>query len=224
MPLKYYPLAGIQQNKYTRGGEFTLPNGSSYSGRYYVTYDGKAFTGINPVLGANQLLIPVNQPVPKESSALVPGTPLPDGQIGSVVAPYARARTQAGFGENSTRLTELRPYYPLPSDSDYARGYFTRYFAKNVSGPGFIFEISKTDWTMIQNGDILAENILGYESIDMLWQLTGPLNNTRVSQYQIKGGVFDTNKRVTETKNKVFNGLIDYIGGDYTKFAKITPQ
>lgn len=223
MALKYYPLAGIQQNKYTRGGEFTLPNGAPYSGRYYVTYDGKAFTGINPVLGSNQVLIPVVQATPKEGSAAIPGTPLPDGQVESVVAPYARARIQSGFGENSTRLTELRPYYPTPSDSDYARGYFTRYFAKIVSGPGYIFEISRTDWTMIQNGDILAENILGYESIDMLWQLTGPLKDTRVSQYQIKGGVFDTNKRVTESKNKVFNGLLDYIGGDYTKFARITP-
>jgi hypothetical protein len=56
----------------------------------------------------------------------------------------------------------------------------------------------------------------------MLWQLTGPLNDTRISQYQIQGGVFDTNKRVTEAKQKGFNGIIDFIGGDYTKFAKIT--
>jgi hypothetical protein len=44
-----------------------------------------------------------------------------------------------------------------------------------------------------------------------------------VSQYQIKGGVYDTNKRVTEQKALTFRGLIEFIGGEYTKFAKITP-
>jgi hypothetical protein len=57
----------------------------------------------------------------------------------------------------------------------------------------------------------------------MLWQLTGPLNDTRISQYQIKGGVFNTNKRVTEAKQKSFRGIIEFIGGDYIKFARITP-
>lgn len=224
MPLKYYPSAGIQENKYTRGGQFVLPDGTPYTGRYYLIFDGRAFTGINPVLGANVPLRPVEQLRETEGSVLTPGTPLINGQVENIVAPYARARVQSGYGENSTRLTELTPYYPVVTDSDYARGYFTRYFAKTVSGVGSIFEISKADWTKIQNGDIEAENILGYESIDMLWQLVGPLRDTRVSQYQIKGGVFDTNKRVTETKNKVFNGLLQYIGEDYTKFARITLQ
>jgi hypothetical protein len=63
-----------------------------------------------------------------------------------------------------------------------------------------------------------------YESTSILWQLTGPLKDTRISQYQIKGGVYDTNKRVTEQKALTFRGLIEFIGGEYTKFAKITPD
>ena len=56
----------------------------------------------------------------------------------------------------------------------------------------------------------------------MLWQLTGPLHDTRVSQYQVQGGVYDTNKRVTEAKQVGFRGIIEFIGGDYVKFAQIT--
>jgi hypothetical protein len=56
----------------------------------------------------------------------------------------------------------------------------------------------------------------------MFWQLTGPKNDKRVSQYQIIGGVYDTNKRVTEGKAKGFIGIVEFIGGDYTKFAKLT--
>jgi len=66
--------------------------------------------------------------------------------------------------------------------------------------------------------------MLGYEYTTLLWQLTGPLHNTRVSQYQVKGGVYDTNKRVTEARAIGFVGLIAFIGGDYTKFARITPD
>ena len=56
----------------------------------------------------------------------------------------------------------------------------------------------------------------------MLWQLTGPMYDTRKSQYQIVGGVYTTNKRVTEAKQVGFRGITEFIGGDYTKFAKIT--
>jgi hypothetical protein len=222
MPLRYYPLAAIQENRYTRGNQFVLPDKTPYTGRYYTLYNGKSYTGINPVLGTNILLTPIEEPKTTNSSLLTPGRSLLSGQRLDLVEPYASSRLKNGE-DNSLVLTELLPYYPSPGESDYARGYFTRYFAKTVSGPGYVFEISKLDWTKIQNGDIAAENILGYESIDMLWQLTGPLNDTRISQYQIKGGVATTNKRVTESKNKVFNGLLDFIGGDYTKFAKITP-
>lgn len=214
MPLKYYPLTRIISNLYTRGGEYVTPNGKPYSGRYYKTYDDKAYTGINPVLGDNQLLtnaVDFTKAVQLES--------LSSNTVGGYTKARASNTAQTSI---DTQLTSLNSYFPVPLDSDYTRGYFTRYFAKNVSGPGFVIEISQLDWTKIQNGNV-SNTVLGYETMDMLWQLTGPLNDTRISQYQIQGGVYDTNKRVTETKQKVFRGIVEFIGGDYTKFAKITP-
>ena len=82
----------------------------------------------------------------------------------------------------------------------------------------YIMEISYTDWATIKS----KEDYEDYQTIELFWQLTGPLNDKRISQYQIKGGVYDTNKRITEGKAKGFNGLVDYIGGDYTKYARIT--
>ena len=216
--IKYYPLNRVITGLYTRGNEFITPDGKLYTGKYYKTYDDKSYSGTNPALGTNLLLTPLSQI--RESSRGGSPTAL-------AVEAYSQIQDQGNIGNRQvdrSQLTELIPYFPAPTEQDYARGYFNRYFAKTVSGPGSIFEISKLDFTKIQNGDIAVENILGYESIDMLWQLTGPLKDTRVSQYQIKGGVFDTNKRVTESKNKVFNGLLQYIGEDYTKFARITPQ
>lgn len=218
MSLQYYPLTRILPNQYTRGGEYLLPDGKLYTGRYYITYTGEAFTGVNPVLGTNIPLIPA---VITSKSKSINGRVAAASLQANIqdINEYDIATQQTN---RSDKLTELTPYYPIPIESDYQRGYFTRYFAKTVSGPGYVFEISREDFANIEDGNF-EDNVLGYESIDMLWQLTGPRNDTRVSQYQIKGGVFDTNKRVTESKNKVFRGLVEFIGGDYTKFARITP-
>ena len=217
--LRYYPLARIVTNRYTRGEEFATTNGKPYTGRYYTTYTGESFTGSNPVLGASQPLIPLSKVYAQRGfisrrSDLSNYTP-------NLAADYSIATGQEIL-EDSGVLRELKPYYPTPSEGDYQRGYFTRYFAKNVSGPGYIFEIAKSAWGMIQDGQI-PDNVLGYETANILWQLTGPLNNTRVSQYEIRGGVYDTNKRVTEAEESTFRGLVAFIGGDYTKFARITP-
>jgi hypothetical protein len=209
--IKYYPSTRIKTNLYTRGGELFLPDRKSYSGRYYLTYDGKAFTGPDPVSGTNILLTRVREEevLPKASLVNTGGTPSQDFTQGATIA-------------TSTELGRLVPYYPVPLESDYARGYFTRYFAKQLTGPGYILEISQADWSNLENG-LTEQTFLAYEITSMLWQLTGPLNNVRVSQYQIKGGVYDTNKRVTEAKEATFRGIISYIGGEYTKFARITP-
>lgn len=209
--IKYYPLNRIKMNLYTGGGQFKLPNGKEYVGRYYLTYNNKAFAGANPYIGTNQ---PLERIPPRPA-------PLADGPAPS--SDYTRASSQGivkRAGPAETELQELKPYYPTPLESDYQKGYFTRYFAKYVSGPGYIIEISQNDFSNIDNG-LTQTNMLAYEVESMLWQLTGPLKDTRISQYQIKGGVETTNRRVTEAKEKTFKGIIAYIGGDYTKFARI---
>ena len=214
MPIKYYPLTRVSPNKYTRGNEFTLPDGTPYTGKYYVTYDNKAYTGVNPILGTNILLNDILKKQTKRTS---------EGNFTLSTANYINALSPEYRVDPDAQLVSLEPYYPLPLNTDYARGYFTRYFAKNVSGPGYVIEISQLDWTKIQNGNV-SDTVLGYETMSMLWQLTGPLHDTRKSQYQIVGGVYETNKRVTENKQKGFRGIVEFIGGDYTKFAIITPD
>ena len=215
MAVKYYPLSRILPNLYTRGGEFFAPNGKPYTGRYYVTYEGKAYSGINPVVGTNNLLTPYPPAQNNGARRAVQST------AANVTQDLSLQNTQDLQGQSDLELNELVPYFPTPIESDYSRGYFIRYFAKNVTGPGYVVEISQNDWSKIQDGDV-SPTILAYETTDLLWQIAGPLHDSRVPQYQIVGGVYDTNKRVTEAKAKGFIGLISFIGGDYTKFAKIT--
>ena len=61
-----------------------------------------------------------------------------------------------------------------------------------------------------------------YQAIDVFWQITGPLRDDRKDkQYKI-AGIIDTNKRLIESKDKAFRGLIEFIGEKYDKFARPT--
>jgi len=216
MPIRYYPSSRIKPNLYTRGDEYILPTGEVYRGKYYLTYSGEAYTGINPVTGTNILLARAGSSNPSAEARIL-------ASRGSAIVNIGSADKYVAVDTSNQLLTELVPYNPFPISDDYSRGYFTRYFAKTVTGPGYVLEISPEDYSKIQNGQV-ADNVLGYQTTSMIWQLTGPLNDTRISQYQIKGGVSTTNKRVTEARAVGFVGLLNYIGGDYTKFAKITPD
>ena len=216
--IKYYPQTRIKTDLYTRGNAYKLPNGTPYTGRYYLLYDGIAYTGVNPVVGTNQQLTPINS----RSSTITNSTASPSTQYAVTTFKNSFSNKNNNTTLSNFELKELVPFYPTPVESDYQLGYFTRYFAKNTTGPGYILEISQNDYANVTNGVYNSTSLL-YEITSLLWQLTGPLNNKRLSQYQIQGGVFDTNKRVTEAKTVSFKGLVDYIGGDYIKFARITP-
>ena len=216
--IKYYPQTWIKTDLYTRGNAYKLPNGTPYTGRYYLLYDGTAYTGANPVVGTNEQLIPIDS----RSATLTNSTASPSTQYAVTTFNRSFSNKNNNTTLSNLELEELVPYYPTPVESDYQLGYFTRYFAKNTTGPGYILEISQNDYANVTNGAYNSTSLL-YEVTTLLWQLTGPLNDKRLSQYQIQGGVFNTNKRVTEAKAVGFRGLVDYIGGDYTKFARITP-
>jgi hypothetical protein len=211
--IKYFPISRVILNLKTNGNAYTL-NGESYVGSYYLTYDGKAYTGSDPVRGNNQLLQPYIANDPNQVPTQTPN-------YNNIKSNFREANA-AVVNRQVQKLESLIPYYPNPTDTDYSAGYFTRYFAKRSNDPGYIVEISYEDWTTIKNGT-QDESMAIYEITDVFWQLVGPLNDKRVSQYEIKGGVYDTNKRTTETKAKSFRGLVEYIGGNYTKFARITP-
>jgi len=59
--IKYYPQTRIKTDLYTRGTAYKLPDGTPYTGRYYLLYDGTAYAGANPTVGTNQQLTPIDQ-------------------------------------------------------------------------------------------------------------------------------------------------------------------
>jgi hypothetical protein len=220
MALRYYPSFRILKNQNTSGKDFFL-NGLPYVGKYYLTYDGKAYSGPDPITGPNQLLskIPNYSSSPALANSNVPQS-VKNTISKNTIIPKQPTEAQKLAKPNKV-FGAPTPYYPQPLESDYQKGYIIRYFTKKENNIGYVIEISQDEYNSIVNGTA-DYDISIYQTVTILWKLTGPLNTIRLSQYDIRAGIIDTNKRLVENANKTFIGITDFIGGDYTKFARPT--
>ena len=205
--IKYYPSFRVRTNLSTNGSEFLL-NGVPYTGKYYLTFEGDAFTGANPVFGKNE---PLQKYV--SSPAFIEN---PKGRVPSSVT------SQIDKSVKSTKtLSSPIPYYPYPILEDYQRGYIMRYFVKRINDKGYVTEISPEEYVDINNGSARYDVSL-YQTAEIMWKLTGPLHKIRLSQYDTRAGIVDTNERLVLEEEKTFVGIKDFIGGEYDKFARPT--
>lgn len=207
--IRYYPLNRVKTNLRTNGSEFLL-NGQPYRGYYYITYDGNAFTGKDPVQGPSLTLSKIEIPKP---STNVQNGPIP-GVENDVYNNIAVPSLQV-----LPTFQTPQPFFPQPTDTDYKRGSITRYFAKKRDQAGFVIEVNKETHDSLKNTDSVYDYIT-YEAISTFWQITGPLYDNRVNKQYAVAGIIDTNKRLIDLKEPGFPGLKAFIGEDYAKFAK----
>ena len=207
--LRYYPSFAIIQNLNAQPGEFTL-DGVPYSGKYYQTVDGEFFTGVNPQTGPSEKL----QKIIAYQSA--------PGLNNQAILDRTKLDLAIRSNLSTTRIAgKPNTYYPQPTSDDYKKGYVIRYFTKKENERGFITEINEAEYNSIVNGTADYDISL-YQTTKILWKLTGPLKSTRTSQYNVIPGIIDTNERLTISSDKNFLGIVDYIGGDYGKYARPT--
>jgi hypothetical protein len=209
--IKYFPKSKIITNLYTKGGEFII-NGKEYIGAYYKTYSGKVYTGKNPINGSSQELSPLIN-----NNSLFQGNAKSKGGI--LVDPNTKGYINNPNVTDVNLYTIPTQFYPKPTANDYQKGYIMRYFAKKRNDIGYVIEINKETYLSITKQDKVYDYVT-YQAIDVFWQITGPLRDDRKDkQYKI-AGIIDTNKRLVESKDKAFRGLIEFIGDKYDKFAR----
>jgi hypothetical protein len=206
MPVRYYPASKIIPNLVASGVQFLDKNGNFYTGKYYKTYDGFQFSGPNPDVGPSE---PLRKNPDFSSMSALANSTLANFQKNTLLA------------QSNRMLEKPSSYYPQPTEADYKRGYVIRYFTKRENQAGFIIEISQQEYSSIVNGTANYD-ISMYQTTKILWKITGPSNSQRQSQYNIIPGIIETNQRLIETANKTFLGIVEYINGDYTKYAKPT--
>jgi len=214
--LRYYPSFRVKTDLITTGLEYRTTSGP-YKGKYYVAYDGTAFTGANPIVGPNERLTKIDRTVVPdfESDLRLEGN---DKAISIIGLPKS-IREDILKKINTSSKGAPTPYFPIPTESDYVKGYILRSFIKKVNDLGFITEISPTEYTNFQNGTV-DYDVSYYLTYQIRWKLTGPLNSKRVGQYDVRAGIIDTNKRLVETANNTFIGIKEFIGENYSKFAR----
>jgi len=211
--MRYYPLSRIITGSNTQGNQFTS-EGQNYSGPYYKTFDGFYFSGKDPVTGDNKPLIPIVDNTAARNKSTYD---VADDANANEYNKLKNVNTLDIYG-----FTIINPYYPKPTAEDYKRGYFIRYFAKKRNENGNLIEINLEVFNSLKRPDSIY-NYQIFHAIDLYWQLTGPLkDNVNTTNGVRTAGIEDTNKRLTEMKGNNFKGLITFIGGNYSKFAKPT--
>jgi hypothetical protein len=216
--LRYYPSFRVKTNLTTMGSEYRTSNGP-YKGKYYLTYDGKAFTGPNPIVGPNQQLFKIQSNVLQDFAS---DLSLNKNAVGINLNNLPANTKKDILQKLSANRGAPVSYFPIPTESDYKKGYLIRYFIKKVNDSGLVIEISPVEYDNFQNGTV-DYDVSYYQTAKILWKITGPLNSIRVNQYDTRSGIIDTNTRLVEETEKEFLGIKDFIGGNYTKFAKPTP-
>jgi hypothetical protein len=187
-------------------GRFALNNGISSE-----SLGGKTQTEYNPILGDNNELFKADSPK----------NPYKD-----TISLESKIKSN-GNNVNPTldliNKSQNKPisYFPKPTESDYTKGYLNRYFVKRVNDNGYVTEISPEEYAKIQNGTVTYD-VSFYLTAQLVWKLIGPLNTTRLYQYDIRSGIIDINKNQVEKLNKTFLGIFDFINEDYTRFARPT--
>jgi len=208
--IRYYPSFATKNNQITKGNEFLLEE-QPYSGNFYYDYKGDAYTGTDSVHGSNLFLTPIST--------------TKNGIVSINTKFISPSQKEGSINRSNLQFTSknLEPatYYPQPTNSDYQKGYITRYFAKKINQSGYVVEISPAEYVAFTNGEVRYD-VSFYQVVSILWKITGPLNSQRISQYDIRAGIIDTNKRLTDAAEPNFVGIVAFIGGDYTKYAKPT--
>ena len=199
--MRYYPKSRIIENQKANPGQFKLANGKDYAGPYYTTFDGKSYTGNNPITGKSNLLTKI----PPQSNVF----------INPSVSDYNRVNTSFKAGS----LIDPTPFTPIPTEADYQVGKITRYIARQRNGTQFkIMEISKQTYDDMQSRRNGA-NFALWKTISIFWQISGPLYDEKVDNIKTRAGIINTNQRILDTAEKNFIGIKQYLS-DLKQFSR----
>jgi hypothetical protein len=203
----YYPKTAITENLYTNGGEYMFETGTMYVG-YYHKYDtGEVFT--RPVWDPNKSikLLPYT-----DISGLPAGSYQTPGQLKAFLLSDLNQKKYKNPISNTTS----------PSDDDYIRGYYYRYFTVKRNEPEKMTEITRTEF--LNAGNVSGINTFLYKVGKIKWHLIGDEYDTKNQNgVVIKKGVIDNNARevfaLLQTYPYIYTLFGDY--RQYTQYSRL---
>ena len=174
-----------------------LEDGTEYKGHYHKYIDGTVMT-----LGDYS---------PTQSKNLIP-------YIDKTTQPESRLYDSIAKDTSKYKAPVYR--YPIPTQEDYKKGFYTRYIIQRRNNLQEIIEIDATQYSTLNTPDTGIDGNL-YKGIEINWKLTGAKNDSDTEK-----GVVDTNKRLVELKDYDMKGLKQYLTDyvEFTIYSKLVSQ
>lgn len=201
----YISSSQIVETGYTQGNQFVISyNQQSYKGFYHKDNQGRYWSEKEHTI--NSFLLTLSTPTQNFSL---------DNMIKNS---YIGAKYTTLFTDTlDTPL--LKSDFIVPTESNYAKGFFVRYFAqlKNSTQP-YIVEINYKTYSNFSKDKNITNH---YITASLLWQLTGPINDIYSNNIRTIPGIKDTNLRSIQDAEKTFKHLSLYLT-DPLQFARVT--
>tara|TARA_R110000772_G_scaffold44773_2_gene102957 strand:+ start:115 stop:975 length:861 start_codon:yes stop_codon:yes gene_type:complete len=208
----YYPKSQITTNLFTLGDEYVYVGTTQiYSGSYFKTSDGSAFTGKNP---NNK----PNNPIELSSINLNDFQPF-DTELEEFPNSYDIINDDyywaKGINQNEVTSIPKPPIQitPLPSPNEYSIGEIQRYFTSKINEIKYT-EINETQYTSFINNEPTVLSSL-YIAFQLPWVITGNRSNA----YNVN---LKTVNRIQ--KNFKLQGFKSYFKGRYDQLFQYTSQ
>jgi hypothetical protein len=208
----YYPKSQITTNLFTLGDEYVYVGTTQvYSGSYFKTSDGNAFTGKNP---NNK----PNNPIELSSINLNDFQPF-NTELEEFPNSYDIINDDyywaKGINQNEVTPIPKPPIQitPLPSPNEYSIGEIQRYFTSKINEIKYT-EINETQYTSFINNESTVLSSL-YIAFQLPWVITGNRSNA----YNVN---MKTVNRVQ--KNFKLQGFKSYFKGRYDQLFQYTSQ
>lgn len=201
--MPYYPKNKIQTNLYSNGENLVKAlTIELYTGPYYKLSNGKMYVGANPnSLRYPEELIPLIPPTSSPSTQITNKTNYTNPENNIIVNTYV-----GNLPSQPTEQLLPTPHFPNPNVEDYKRGYFTRYFTKQINDTSFI-EIDKKTYQNLnsKNSEYLWQL---YYVTEIPWQIIGNATD-----------VYKTNESIVYIQEKNnFKGLSQFLRKNYVKY------
>ena len=208
----YYPKSQITTNLSTLGDEYVYVGTTQvYSGSYFKTSDGSAFTGKNP---NNK----PNNPIELSSINLNDFQPF-DTELEEFPNSYDIINDDyywaKGINQNEVTSIPKPPIQitPLPSPNEYSIGEIQRYFTSKINEIKYT-EVNESQYTSFINSEPTVLSSL-YIAFQLPWVITGNRSNA----YNVN---LKTVNRVQ--KNFKLQGFKSYFKGRYDQLFQYTSQ
>ena len=208
----YYPKSQIKTNLFTNGDEYVYYNtNNEYSGSYFITGNGKVFTGKNPNNKPNDPLSAISENLNgfQQLSSEQEDLPISYNVINDS---YYWAKGISTTINNPVPSPPIQ-ILPSPTTKEYEIGEIQRYFTSKINEIKYT-EINETQYTSFINNESTVLSSL-YIAFQLPWVITGDRSNA----YNVN---MKTVNRVQ--KNFKLQGFKSYFKGRYDQLFQYTSQ